>query len=495
MESGLDWFHSISPSLSSDDMNSPIVTSTQANSSHSETSTVIQQANVSVSNNLGTLRNSKDDVNKIVKEKSSVAQEELKQMEKQRDKSSPEVLDCVFQKVSKNLRDRRLRELEGNDQQWDKGEGAAVRVDMGGNPRNNLNDLDKTSDSVLSGKSPASPTSTHLSSGKPEESRRLQTGTKKISSVLREKMAAEAETDLHAKFSGFVFKPRKMKPSVQDSGASAEKDHNSHTEISKRQVPHDLTSLLGDENKNKRKETQNQQPTLSESEVRATGGDEGLLTHVKTVDRARQTDDTEILCQQTAFGDEDVTCSSALNSNTCMGDPTPSKPKSTVASATLAKLSRFSFTCTAESNSTAQIGLKKESPLKADAGQCSRANSDVRRTLMDKVNDALPPTVTKLTPRLEHGQRNKSESEAKCPARLTESTDALNQSNSVQMVNGGSSNCLSFINLRKRKCFELVPAPSRVGSFSGLSLFGSDELSNDVFDTDWDQEVSKKAKV
>ncbi|AWP19526.1 putative DNA helicase MCM9 [Scophthalmus maximus] len=45
---------------------------------------------------------------------------------------------------------------------------------------------------------------------------------------------------------------------------------------------------------------------------------------------------------------------------------------------------------------------------------------------------------------------------------------------------------VSTVNLKKRKCFELGRGSK--GPFSGLPLFGSVEFSNDVLDTDWDQE-------
>lgn len=54
------------------------------------------------------------------------------------------------------------------------------------------------------------------------------------------------------------------------------------------------------------------------------------------------------------------------------------------------------------------------------------------------------------------------------------------------------------VNMKKRKCFNLKPPQNNDGSkqfFSGFSLSGLADISNDVLDTDWDQEVSNNTKA
>ena len=149
------------------------------------------------------------------------------------------------------------------------------------------------------------------------------------------------------------------------------------------------------------------------------------------------------------------------------------------------------------------------SPFKRLITECLRVNSQDKNTLnssecsllrkkittaatLIKVQDILPPPATEVTPGQEHEPETESSTKTKykCNTKETEPTHAANH-NSVQMVTD---------NMNKRKCFELGPRPNNVGGsgglFSKLSLFGSVELNDDdVLDTDWDQEVSKKAKM
>ncbi|XP_044025413.1 DNA helicase MCM9 isoform X2 [Siniperca chuatsi] len=594
VESGLDWFHSITPSLVHG-MASPILTSTQENlsrkpnSSWSEMSTVTKQPNCPtekdilsntgstlnhsvVSNPFGSItcaseeENRQSKKNENLKEKSSIRalQEEIKQSQRQEDKKHAE---SVFQKVSKKLRDRRLRELELNPQQCDKegGGGHGERVVSGDSASKNVTDvLDPTechtSSTLSSGNGPSNNlVQDTLSSGIFEKGdKREQTGTKNISAVLREKMAAEAETGegFHAKLSGFIFKPRKMIPSVHNHelNASSEfqaecipasRDLHTHTRSrisTQKPVSHDDSSedpLTGTEKKKRQNQYQDvlegegrrNLSSVSEEgesssegsvcftseELRKDGFSFDELAQGKTVDGIKGSDGTENLCQQqrTSTSDETkvdgFTCTPPSKPSTCMNDPALSRAgctKSTVATSTLDKLSRFSFTCTTEPTTTAKVGKNpptgvKKSPLRRDRAECSRANSKDEETInslehrrsakkiktvvtMGKVKDRLPPPATELTPGQEHeeGTESPAKTMSKCRAR--------------QIVNDGPVDYQSTVHLKKRKCFELGPPPSSVGGskglFSGLSPFGSVELSNDVFDTDWDQEFSKKAK-
>lgn len=533
MESGLGWFHSITPSVSSDDMTSPIITSTQdnqtgqsPNSSWSEASSIVKQPNCQTEKNVVSnsgLKSNNDGVSDpfgtvpgAAQEKSFVIEKEKKQSERQKPSES---LEFVFQKVSKNLRDRRVRELELKNLHCDRG-GHRDRVVSGGGTRKNMTGvLDMTSDSspLLSDKTCPSNSlvqdnlSAGKQSGSESEDRRQQTGIKNISTVLREKMAADAATDLHAKLSGFTFKPRKMKPSLHNFSGGSDVGGESHRDLDTKTESHNVsTSSLTDTEKNGKKNRQNQCRNLSEGGNRGKQGscvsevgdsrceasiystlkvsekDKDKSAQRKSAFRIKRSDDTEDQSQQPARV--------SVGDDTVINNPEPSKShhcNSKVASSTLAKLSRYTFTCTTEPATTARNKVGK-SALKTDDGECLRANSKVKRTLIDKVKGALQPLATELT------QGTESPTERPSTAKRDESTHPINRS-SVNMVNDGSFDYQSTVNLKKRKCFELGPPPGSTGGFkgpfSGLSLFDSLELSNDVLDTDWDQEVSKKAKV
>ncbi|XP_029281765.1 DNA helicase MCM9-like [Cottoperca gobio] len=484
VESGLDWFHSITSS--SDGTASSIITSTQENlnrkpnSSWSEMSTVSKQPHCQtekdfvssadsslnqdvVSNPFGTISSAseekqrKSEKNENIKEKCT-----LKQSERRKDKEHPESLECVFQKVSKSLRDRR-RELELSHHQCDEegGGGHGERVVPG--------DVTDVVDTTLD-----SHTSNTLSSRKncpsnnTSEDKRDQTPTKNISTTLKENQPAHWQTQ-----------------------------------------------------KTKRKKRQNRYQSVSEgacsrqqvscvSEAGESGSEASVCFTPKELDKddfsfgkgeeQRTRDDV---------GDETKVCSFActppLKPNTCISDPATPKSghtKSAVASSTLAKLSRFSFPCTTEPTTTAQTKVEK-GPLKRDGAEGSRGSSKDEQTLnlpeyspllrkiktavtVGKVKDILPPAATELTPGQEHEQGTPTK------AKHAELTRAATR------MNDGPVDYQSSANLKKRKCFELGPPLSSVGGsktpFSGLSMFGS-ELSNDVLDTDWDQEVSKKPKI
>ncbi|XP_029281571.1 DNA helicase MCM9 [Cottoperca gobio] len=551
VESGLNWFHSITSS--SDGTASSIITSTQENlnrkpnSSWSEMSTVSKQPHCQtekdfvssadsslnqdvVSNPFGTISSAseekqrKSEKNENIKEKCT-----LKQSERRKDKEHPESLECVFQKVSKSLRDRR-RELELSHHQCDEegGGGHGERVVPG--------DVTDVVDTTLD-----SHTSNTLSSRKncpsnnTSEDKRDQTPTKNISTTLKEKMAAESVTskELHAKLSVFGFKPKKMarnrsaSPDIStefqtacNSGSRA--PHTDSRMIKHKPVSHNESAgPLADTEKTKRKKRQNRYQSVSEgacsrqqvscvSEAGESGSEASVCFTPKELDKddfsfgkgeeQRTRDDV---------GDETKVCSFActppLKPNTCISDPATPKSghtKSAVASSTLAKLSRFSFPCTTEPTTTAQTKVEK-GPLKRDGAEGSRGSSKDEQTLnlpeyspllrkiktavtVGKVKDILPPAATELTPGQEHEQGTPTK------AKHAELTRAATR------MNDGPVDYQSSANLKKRKCFELGPPLSSVGGsktpFSGLSMFGS-ELSNDVLDTDWDQEVSKKPKI
>ncbi|XP_042359413.1 DNA helicase MCM9 [Plectropomus leopardus] len=514
-DAGLDWFNSISPSLSPDGTDS----SRKPNSTWSELFSETKQPDCQkrkvtvnnagsssnyggVSNPVGTISSASEEKENI-NSKSSRTQKGIKQSERKEDKKHPESSGCVIQKVS-NLQDRRWElELNQCDKQGGPGDTASTNV------------LDRTSASALSSGQNKSKVQDNLSSGKgirfEKKDKRDQTVTKNYSSVLKEKMAAEAATgkELHEKFSGFTFKPRKMRPLVHDlstsSEISAEISTGSTISEQKPFSHKDLATTPTDrENKGQNWEQSLSEGGRSEASICLTPKElvkddfskKGELAIKRTVGGTKGSEDLENLCQKQRVNSGDETagssfiCSTPLKPTTHTNDPVPSK--STVTPSTLARLSMFSFTGVTEPTTTDPSNVKK-SLLQKVGAECSRDNSKDKNTppeysplvrkiqtivTTDKGKDMLPPPATELT-------------------KQTQSLHAANHTNSVKTVNDGPADYQSSSNLKKRKCFELGPPKISVGGsqspFSGL--FDSVDFGNDVLDTDWDQEVSKKAKI
>lgn len=222
--------------------------------------------------------------------------------------------------------------------------------------------------------------------------------------------------------------------------------------------------------------------------------------------RIKERDDMEDIWQQqknTNTGGEVKACSF-----TCISKNDPEKStsgfiKSTMPSSALAK---FSFVHTAESSNTAQSVVEKNSAtvkpnlLKRSRSESCTSNSKAKKSLLSPAyirqknqtvgmlgkvqEDRQPPACTGLT----SGQKPErgTWSSTKWQEKLTERTHSAD---SVQTLNDGATDTHSTV-YKKRMCFELGPALS-----NGLSLFGSAEFSNDVLDTDWDQEVSDTGKI
>ncbi|XP_053192724.1 DNA helicase MCM9 [Scomber japonicus] len=444
VDSGIDWFNSIIPSRSLD-VTSPIITSTQEifhrkpNSSWSEMSLICKQSNCQtdkealrntgsslvtdvVSNPDGTVTPAsgddwKSERNQNVKGMDSLTPEGMKQSRRQENRKHPESSDCVIQKASKNLRGKRLRELELTHQKCDKREGGVHcrRVVL----------RDSTCQFVTSDKTSDSHSKTTLSSGKTcpsnnqvqdnlspvkesrseAENRRKCTGTTNISTMKRKKMEAEVETgkDLHARLSGFIFKPKKMGPLVHNQGLNSSSDMSG--EFQAEPNPGNNRDL----------QTNKHNKESSVSHRKEVGCNESSST-LKDTDKDRGKKNQK-QCQNLLGGG----------------------------------------------------GVRKQ---------------------VSCVSEVVE--TTEVTPGQEHEPETESSTKTKykCNTKETEPTHAANH-NSVQMVTD---------NMNKRKCFELGPRPNNVGGsgglFSKLSLFGSVELNDDdVLDTDWDQEVSKKAKM
>ncbi|XP_074471548.1 DNA helicase MCM9 isoform X1 [Sebastes fasciatus] len=449
VDSGLDWFHSITPSLSPDGMASSMTTAAQhtrnrkPNPSWSDMSPVSKQSHCQSEKDC--LSNTGSSLNRGTIPFASEEDTRKSPKERWRDETQPKTLGCVFQKVSKNLRDRR-RQLELNQQHGER----VVSADS----------LDTTS----SGEKLAQD---NLSSGRDsrcgKEDKRDQTGTKNTSTELKEQMDTEAETgeELHAKLSGFIFKPRKMRASVHNQQLSSEiqtssnpgsRDLHTHT---LRPVRHEESAdPLTDTEKNKRQNQYQRKKVSCDSG----GGQSGSGVSMDQDGLAR------------------------VDSATSIIDPAPSR--STVASSTLDKLSRFSFTCSTEPTTTPQTTVGNSPPNGVEERD-GALNPPEHSPLVRKIQTVQDPELPRRREH-QHWTESPTKTMSKSKAKHTEGTPAADQRNSVEMVN----------NLKKRKCFELGPPLSSVaGSRGPFSLFDSVAFSNDVLDTDWDQEVSKKAKM
>ncbi|XP_071381737.1 DNA helicase MCM9 isoform X1 [Centroberyx affinis] len=681
VESGLDWFHSltVSPSaLSTDIVTSPTVTTQQnirrqphnVDSSWSEISTAPNKLNnqtakeiilehpveLPLSDNGSILfisdqgpcktvapvseeeRRKNYEDRKMIEENSKTP-EKRKQCETDRQKdnnaislsSDPESAGSVLQKVSKKLRDKRLRELEMNDHQWDK-EGGQMGV-VGIKIRKDVID---PSEQAFSSDAPFAPhASSTPSAGKNCTSKnRVQKGlssgeegklesedwrdgtgnrTKKVGAGDC-KIAAETETGrgLHAKLSGFTFKPREKMSNVRplihnqdphtSSGLNTDSTYlytNSSRKAPNRKhklVSHDsaisLTATCRPEKGKSEKSQQHYQNSPvggskknQVSEERERGSHCGSAPDVggkireanrlsknafsfgmedsgqrKGVHSINMSDDTDQKHQQvtTKLSNTEETRLDTFayipppNPSTYIDHPvtaTSDQTKSTVASLTLAKLSRFSFMASTEPKSAAE-GEKtisttasevQKSTSNSGSAECSSSREEKTinspeqsaftpiegqqgkslATLV-KVMGALPPPHTQsseLTSRCQYqvtpGTKSPTKTLSKRSAMwtVTEHGHTALQNNKTQpscaakhsntgkmkMFNDGTSDYETTVNLKKRKCFELGPPPSGGGHGSngpsGLSLFSSEDLSDDVLNIEWDEQVGKKAKV
>lgn len=561
-DSGMDWFHSINPSQSLV-ITSPTITSTQEN--------FLRKPKSSSSDSSSSFDTSFVERNQNVKGLNSLTSDDMKQSGRQESRKPPESSDCVIQKTSKKLRKRRLGELEVTHDKCDKGE-ERREVFRDTTSQFVTNDrLKSHSKNTLSSakKYPSNnQVQDNLSSvkkGLSEIENRRDTEKRDISTVKRKKTEAEDETckDLHARFSSFIFKPKKMGPLVHNQGLNSSSDiggefqkepnpgnkdlqtnkHNKESRVSHRKEVscNESASTLKDaEDEDRGKKNQNQcQNRLEGGGVRkqvscVSEVEEGepeasfcFTTEVETdvfscgknklsggkTFKIHGSDNTENQChqQRTKFNigmETNVeSCMSTPPFNPSLSKPGPSK--SVVASSTLDKLSAFSFTGTTEPKTTDQtmagknrpIGLERSSFTRNSAGslrvnsqdnstlnspQCSPLRKKIRTEVtLSKIMNISPPPVTEHESEIVSSSQTKS----KCITKETEPTHAANH-NSVQTVTD---------NLNKRKCFQLGPQPNNLGGsgglFSKLSLFGSVEMNDDdVLDTDWDQEVSKKAK-
>lgn len=423
--------------------------------------------------------------------------EEMLTYESQKNDAHLEPLGYVSQKVSrssihsKNLGDKGFSQLELNQQQFHK--------EMFG-------DESKTvSDDIF----PEANLSTDKESSCMKADKRYRTGTRTIGAVLKENMAVETEThtDLHAKLSGFIFKPKKMRPLADncDIIASPEKQMKRRVDA-KKPVNHNESACTLAAAKKK----QNQVGFVSE--VEESGSEGNACFTSKELDNYSFSFRKDGVCQglvgrKDGSGDDKKTdtCNPLSKPSAYLTNRTTlqsGQMKTTVASSTLDKLSRFSFICTDEPT-TAPTKRENGTP-KRGGTDFLRANSKVSKILnipnhnvlgqkcqttlpLDKSKSVPLPSATDCTSAEENeqGMESPTKTASKCKVKHTDFSHTVNNVDHVKIANDGSVNYQSSVSLKT----ESGGGGGCKGLFTGLSLFGSADLNNDVLDTDWDKEV------
>lgn len=398
--------------------------------------------------------------NKQVQEKMFHSQERIQESETQEKNSNSDPSGSEFQKTSKTLRDKRDQQPVPDYQQTTS-RNNILSYDQ---PGRAVSDPDLIQDNLS--------TDEDKRSGK-EDLTRMKTRP----AVRRRKMVAEAaeagsDTDLQAKLSDFLFKPKKMR--LLDLSSTVNLDPRGPQE-------HSI-----------RKKIQVQEGVCA-SDVGGTVPETGSASNSERPQKvfSFQKDRTLV----TSPISENKTYPGEQRSSTIMStcSPGPFKPdrvRPAVSASTVAKLSRFSFGSTtgpkttpgtaAEPKTTPGTSTEpKATPLmKVELGRrfdsfkvkfkvqealsCTPSQTRTSLVCSGNVDDGL----IQLPPAAEHLEQRPRQTEF--PVGNT-------------------------VNLRKRKCFRLSPPDKKILSKS--SLFASTDLFPDVLDTDWDQEVLKTNKV
>ncbi|XP_061560128.1 DNA helicase MCM9 isoform X2 [Phycodurus eques] len=476
-ESGLNWFYSIMASRSSDEITSPVSSSTQLDSSqkpHFNSSTNISSpVNQNLNSNTGGTVTVTAEESGIIRENCPEAQENRKGSDKHHAQPS----GSVIQKVSKNLRERRVKELQA-----DKGGiGIGESVLFGNNAIKDVTMFDSTNN-------------THMHN-KIQGNQGCHTANKTISTVLQDKRAASVETDENIfKFSDFTFKPRKMRPLVHNGSNNSHvstpecdldgRNHTNRADIIQVDIRDTANGALT-ENKDGKNLTHKKYTCLEDGGMKKQVScisnkatlcfpseklDKEKLTQARTGSRINQRDDRESLCEDIA-GSKDLF--TPLK-------PTSSPTKSTANPPIFGNLSRFSFGGTTEPTTRRQTDLENN-----------------HQTVVCSEVKAVSSSLNSEHPRiLEHGPATTAKTMSNYSTKLTEPTNAglhgltIVEDKTTIFQNPGQI---------KRKCFEINPPRSAPcgskGVFVNTSLFGSGELNDDILDTDWDKEVAKKARV
>lgn len=533
---GLEWFHSIHPSLLPGDLASPILTSTQeplkrkSNSSWSEMSDVRKKKKCQTekailgATSIALITSASEDENQAIQkieniaEKRSLIQAEMKQSEGQKDQNCPESFGSVFQKVSKNLRDQRLGELVLKHQQCEKvpreefGDRVMSTKTIGKNVNAALDTISETH------------TSNKLSP--------CRNFAENISAGIQKKLLSDDETrnKIQAKLSGFIFQPQKMSSSVQNPNVTAqfhtECYPHIHTDVEskiskKKLFSHDdSANPETDKEKNKRLNqsysvcedgSMRKQTTSvgdmgdSRSDVIACFTSKELYKDVFYFDQSKLADnktigklkrkDTENMSQQQRIrvNSDDATCIPSSKPHSSISNLQPFKTdhtKFTVSTSTQNKLKRFSFLHNTEPTTTGQMKVEKNFFTGVEKSQHQRDDDHecLRGDLKDKTKKIL-----------KQGTELSSKEMLNYNERQVYLTHSANHNKNAKTVNDFPADFQNAGSVNKKKCFVLGPPPCSVvsssGTFSGLSLFDSVELGNDVLNTDWDQEFSKTDKI
>ncbi|XP_061785879.2 DNA helicase MCM9 [Nerophis lumbriciformis] len=471
LETSLDWFHSITPSLSEHPTSTPMSSATPGDFSPKPISSLSSHVSASVNPILNSSEAAIFEDRGSVKDDNHKAQESLKELDRKCTKPS----GSVTQKVRKNLRDRRVKELQRQQQPVEQGQSVvslnSASLDGTDNTCLNQSKQDNGGRSLL-----------EVDVGG------CHRATKKLSNVLRGKMTATVETNqnIHAQFSGFTFKPKKMRPLVHNAGLNvhAEMQQEFNQEAGKDGRNMASGKRIDDENNDNEKINKMQQMHLRSledgSQVSCVSNEAAFCLPSQKVDqeeqdqvhgKTKQGEDTGMVCLN---GDGTKDCLTPLKPPTCKPRVNPS---------TLARLSRFSFTVETkpDTNRNHQTELET-SPLKRDAVDFSRMTtqgqlSPMRKRKRDVVSSEITATSSSLVSHdLDHGPGTSDGPILNCSPDLTEPAHAA--VSLIEMTKDLETK-------KKRKCFELG-CPTK-----DVSLFGSGEFSDDVLDTDWDKEITK----
>ncbi|XP_075993373.1 DNA helicase MCM9 [Genypterus blacodes] len=346
--------------------------------------------------------------------------------------ADPESSGSLLQKVSKNLRDKRLSE-RGRGQV-----GANAGIDG-----------TKTVGAMLAGKSSAS-------SPKEEEPPSPKGGGRfeDVSEEMRggRKMAAEDESlrDVQAELADFMFRPRRMRTLIHHQETET-RSLNAEVELqwsSQIKVACESDAIIP-------------QKLGAESLQQRSGSQAGGSVRTRDEYNKRETSTGQGVNRGDGTGPDSPTSTSA-------GSPPSFRPARSASTATVMKLARFAFDCTDSKNST--LTAITDACSAGGRGHAPEHNQDGRCvTPVDRVSEVTPlPPAAELTSPWQH--------------HLTAGTQVLPQ---TSVRSDRHSDDATGSASRKRKCFQ----------FSASSLFSSVDLSDDVLDVDWDQEVNKRHKV
>ncbi|XP_019751760.1 DNA helicase MCM9 isoform X2 [Hippocampus comes] len=483
-ESGLDWFYSITPSRTSNEISSAVFTSTQLDANQKTDPGVTTKASSPVNYHLNSKRDLTVTVTAeeggMIGEKHPDAQENLRGPDRQHAEPPGSAIQ-----LRRKLQQSDKAEIGlGESEVAVKNASQAVTVS------------DATSNTGVD----------HRIQSKP----RFHTATKTMSARLPDTIAASDE-NIPFKFSDFVFKPKKMTPVVGgvNSGARSPEcnlDSRNGPNVQHKVGSNDEAKGALPRNDGRKNKTREKHPSFKggsvKKQVSCVSNKTTLSFPPEELEKDKppraQTGGT--ISQRPDMGSQD-----GLRSKESLTPlrATSSPAKSTVTPSTLAKLSRFSFSGTTEPRPTLPADLEKnhqleKSPREKECVELSRTASDrtteerpKRMKRMREVKAASSsPNASQNPPPLEHGP-------AACASiKLTEPTPS-----GTHVVKMGQGRATVFHNSvkMKKKCLESgTPASAPCGSkavFVKTSLFGSGDLNDDILDTDWDKEVAKKAKV